>query len=234
MSRRDLEHVADLLAEHSLGVLRGAELRRVERHLRHCAACGSELAAWQEVADQLACVPAPVQPPPALIGRILDRLPAPAALHAGGRLRGVRLSPGWAALVLVALLASIGANIALWLRTESAEGLLTDPSAVHMVATQAALGAGGRLVPSMNSGRATLLVEGLPGLPPGSQYQLWLIRDGARTSGGVFSVDREGCAVLFVNPPAPLSTYSGFGITVEPAGGSPGPTGVRVLRSPPP
>ena len=28
------------------------------------------------------------------------------------------------------------------------------------------------------------------------QYQLWLVRDGKRTSGGVFSVDQDGCLHL--------------------------------------
>jgi anti-sigma-K factor RskA len=61
---------------------------------------------------------------------------------------------------------------------------------------------------------------------------LWLIQDGQRTSGGVFSVSDEGYGSLWISSPEPLATYSAFGITIEPAGGSPGPTGDKVLGSP--
>jgi anti-sigma-K factor RskA len=60
----------------------------------------------------------------------------------------------------------------------------------------------------------------------------WLIENGQRTSGGVFSVSQEGYGSLRVSSPQPLSNYSAFGITVEPVGGSPGPTGNKVLGSP--
>ena len=52
---------------------------------------------------------------------------------------------------------------------------------------------------------------------------------GQRTSGGVFSVYDEGYGVLKIDAPEPLISYQNVGITIEPAGGSPGPTGERVL-----
>jgi anti-sigma-K factor RskA len=58
---------------------------------------------------------------------------------------------------------------------------------------------------------------------------LWLINEGKRTSGGVFSVMDNGYGVLIVNSSKPLSTYQNFGITIEPFGGSSGPTGDKVL-----
>jgi len=53
--------------------------------------------------------------------------------------------------------------------------------------------------------------------------------NGKRTNGGVFSVDQDGYAVMEVYAPQPLSAYPQFGITVEPAGGSPAPTGEKVM-----
>jgi anti-sigma-K factor RskA len=85
------------------------------------------------------------------------------------------------------------------------------------------------LVVSQDGEHGTLVVDGLPALDEMSQYQLWLIRDEQRTNGGIFSVDEEGYGNLWVSSPEPLLSYSAFGITVEPAGGSPGPTGVKVL-----
>jgi anti-sigma-K factor RskA len=56
-----------------------------------------------------------------------------------------------------------------------------------------------------------------------------LIQDGERTSGGVFSVKQGGYAAKVIYAPLPLADYSSFGVTIEPAGGSPSPTGDKVL-----
>ena len=75
----------------------------------------------------------------------------------------------------------------------------------------------------------TLVVEHAPPLEPGKQYQLWLTKDGKRTDGGVFSVGKNGYGVLYVWAKEPLDSFSEFGVTIEPEGGSPGPTGEKVL-----
>ena len=76
---------------------------------------------------------------------------------------------------------------------------------------------------------ALLCVYDMPALPADKAYQLWLIRDGMRDSGGVFQVSKDGFGLLVIRPDRPLSEYSALGITVEPAGGSPAPTSPRVL-----
>jgi anti-sigma-K factor RskA len=45
----------------------------------------------------------------------------------------------------------------------------------------------------------------------------------------VFSVSKEGYGALTVAAEQPLNIYSALGITVEPRGGSPGPTGEKVM-----
>ncbi len=85
------------------------------------------------------------------------------------------------------------------------------------------------MVISRDGEHGSLVVDGLPLLDESQQYQLWLIRDGVRTSGGVFSVYDEGYGLLKIDAPDPLISYQAAGITIEPAGGSPGPTGERVL-----
>ena len=82
---------------------------------------------------------------------------------------------------------------------------------------------------SMDGDHGTLVVDGLPVLTEAEQYQLWLIRDGERTDGGVFSVDRRGYGSMWVHADEPLDSFDSFGVTLEPAGGSPGPTGPRML-----
>jgi anti-sigma-K factor RskA len=76
----------------------------------------------------------------------------------------------------------------------------------------------------------TLIADHLEPLSPDQQYQLWLIENGDRLDGGVFDVGDDGYGSLTVRAPEPLDSYA-FGVTIEPAGGSPGPTGPRVLAS---
>jgi anti-sigma-K factor RskA len=95
--------------------------------------------------------------------------------------------------------------------------------------TDAAPDATGLIALSKDGEYGTLMVDHLPPLGKDQQYQLWLIKDGKRTSGGVFSVNWDGYGSLWVNSPERLADYTAFGITVEPTGGSPGPTGAKVL-----
>ena len=76
---------------------------------------------------------------------------------------------------------------------------------------------------------AILEVSDLPQPPQGMVYQLWLIREGLRDSGGLFTVDEQGHGVCIVKATRPLAEYQAIGITVEPEGGSPGPTSPRVI-----
>ena len=78
--------------------------------------------------------------------------------------------------------------------------------------------------------QAILVAGDMPTLPADKVYQLWLVRDGQRTSGGTFTVDASGRGQALVHPPLPIKEYQSMGVTVEPTGGSPGPTGTRVLR----
>ncbi|MSP13316.1 MAG: hypothetical protein EXR62_10220 [Chloroflexi bacterium] len=76
---------------------------------------------------------------------------------------------------------------------------------------------------------AYLLVQSLPKLPQGRIYQIWLNDGKTRISGGLFNVDANGQAIVKITAPVPLGNYKVLGITVEPDGGSPGPTSPRVI-----
>jgi len=80
-----------------------------------------------------------------------------------------------------------------------------------------------------NGDYGSLVVDHLATLDNGQQYQVWLSRDGERISAGLFSVNYEGYASLELKAPLPLILYDTIGITIEPTGGSPSPTGVKVL-----
>jgi anti-sigma factor RsiW len=73
-------------------------------------------------------------------------------------------------------------------------------------------------------GIGTLRVEGLPPLPSGQIYQLWLVREGHSLSLGTFALDADGVGVLAFDAPEPIGNFSHIGVSTEPTGGSPEPT----------
>jgi len=220
-------HVENQLPALALGSLEPQERERVLRHLRSCPACRALQAGYEELVGELGLAAPQREPPRGLRRRIRRRVPrsaVPAPRRAG--------LWGLAAAALLALLAvSIGLNLALWRRVDRLEALSAAlPGRFAVLAgTEAAAEARGLLLFASGENEATLVVEDLPPLDSGRQYQLWLIREGRRTSGGGFSVTAQGYGCLLILAPLPLGSYQALGITVEPEGGSPGPTGRRVL-----
>jgi anti-sigma-K factor RskA len=70
------DHPTDLLALYALDVLDDAEQRPLESHLRHCAACRSELADLRATLDALPLAAAPAAPPARARTRLLERVAA--------------------------------------------------------------------------------------------------------------------------------------------------------------
>ena len=97
--------------------------------------------------------------------------------------------------------------------------------------TNAAPGAFGRVYLDPASGAGMMMVRKLPPLSEGRSYQLWLVRaDGQRASCGLLRrTDTAGNGYTLIQAPVPLADWQGIGLTEEPATGSPGPTGARML-----
>ena len=89
----------------------------------------------------------------------------------------------------------------------------------------------GQLIADPNSDSAVLVISGLAELEPGRTYQVWLIDSGGPKSAGLLSVDSRGQAVLIVTSESAIGSFQSLGISVEPAGGSPQPTGDIVVLS---
>jgi anti-sigma-K factor RskA len=233
------EHVFDLLPGYALDCLDPEEKEQVSVHLDTCARCRHELQTYAAVVGQLPMAVSEHQPPPGLKAKIMQEVKSaqPNAQELPGpgwwqRFTGAfRLStPAWGLAGLVVILVLAASNLFLWQRLNKLES--TGEHALITVAlngTDAAPQATGLLIISDDGAQGTMIVDGLPDLGQAQQYQLWLIQDGKRTSGGVFSVDSQGYGRLMIASPAPLNSYSAFGVTIEPAGGSPGPTGSKVL-----
>ncbi len=79
---------------------------------------------------------------------------------------------------------------------------------------------------------AALVMWNLPALPEKQTYQIWWIEpNGQRVSAGTFRPQADS---PYTTQPCfstqNISNFVGIGVTVEPAGGSPQPTGPRVFK----
>lgn len=81
-------------------------------------------------------------------------------------------------------------------------------------------------------GIAVVYVRAFPELPPDRAYQIWLNKDGQRTSPGLFTVENGGMGIFVFPIEQSLDVYDVIGITPEPAAGSPGPTAPPIVRGP--
>ena len=109
----------------------------------------------------------------------------------------------------------------------------TNPSDVITVSlkgTDVQPQARGQLIADPKEQSAVLVISGLPPLEPGKTYQVWLIGD-APVSAGLLTVDEKGQGVLIVTSKQPIGSFKSLGVSIEPEGGSPQPTGKIVLLS---
>lgn len=228
-----LEHPIDDLPAYALDCLAGPELKAVEQHLTACAECRSEVTRLRDTAAQLALIAAPVEPPARVKKAILSRVdPRSTPDRKPGIFDWLRIQrPVWGVAALVVIVLLVASNLLLWnqVRTLSQPTPVADFQVVSLAGVGQAESARGVMIVTDSGRFGTLVVDGLPELTSEQQYQLWLIVDGLRTSGGVFSVDSWGYGAIIVEAPLPLNAYTDFGVTVEPEGGSPGPTGDKVL-----
>lgn len=238
MTESDTTHVLELLPAYVLGSLDSEEASRVHEHLLSCWICRNESNAFQAVAGQLSFSAPAAAPSPDLKERLMQRVhdtrprePERARQQRPTRPFWERLLPVWGLASLCLILALAGSSFLLWQRVNHLEFLTTPAGmrAVPLTATDDSSNATGFVLISADGDNGALVVDGLPPLGESQQYQLWLIRDGQRTSGAVFSTDEHSYGGTRIRAPGSLLEYSSVDITVEPAGGSPQPTGTQVL-----
>lgn len=230
------EHVLDALPAYAVGSLDADEIQRVEEHLSSCWICRGESDSLQTAADQLAFAAPLTAPSPELKERLMQRVQATHPkqrflAQAPKRLWLERLLPAWGVASLCLLVVLAGSNLLLWQRLNQMEVGRTSEGmrAVPLTAPVTGSTATGFVLISADGEDGALVVDGLPTLEAGKEYQLWLIRDGKRTSGAVFSTDENSYGGTRIRAPLSLLEYSAVGITIEPEGGSPQPTGTQVL-----
>ncbi|MCB9419011.1 MAG: anti-sigma factor [Ardenticatenaceae bacterium] len=238
MQQTEHQTIIDLIPAYALNSLDAEDAEMVAQHLAACPDCQAELAAFAGVVDALPLAAADVEPSTALKEQLMRQIRVKTGEETAvspqttpptiwqqfiRALSDFIAGPRWQPAAVLAVLVLLIGSFFIWQRAS------VPPTQFVLTATEAAPEAQG-IIEVMGDGRqATLTVTGLPELDPANQYQLWLIQDGQRTSGGIFSVQADGSQTITIDAPQPLPDYAAFGITIEPAGGSPGPTGERVL-----
>jgi len=235
-----------LTGAYALDAIDTDERAGFEQHLDGCSTCSQEVIELQATTARLGAA-AQVRPPAALAERVMAevartrQLPPPlsergsfrsATSHRSGRSRPSGLLAAAAALLVVAL--SLG-GLAIRDRhqlvdqrrqTAALSALLAAPDA-RTVRTQGKGGGSATVVVSPSQDRAAFVAGGLPA-PAGSHvYQLWSLHGSQAVSLGLLHRQPDGSAEPVILDG--VRTDGAFGVTVEPAGGSPAPTTAPVM-----
>ncbi|MDQ3856395.1 MAG: anti-sigma factor [Chloroflexota bacterium] len=233
------EEVQENIPALVLGALDEPDAEAVRQHVSRCAACSSEAGAYSRTTDALNLAVEPVELPQGFHSRLLARATAPddvITFPTAPKRRPARLP--WA-LAAACLLLALGLGAWSWrlntqVRAERAYIAYMaqfiarpDVSATRMTASSATTQ--GRLYATAKGDRAMLVLADLPALPRGKVYQIWLNAPGVKDTAGTFEPLADGDACVYVHPRTSLSRYKSIGITIEPKGGSPGPTSPRII-----
>jgi anti-sigma-K factor RskA len=244
-----------LVGAYVMDAVSEADRTSFERHLDGCEACQAEVRGLREATARLAAA-AEVRPRPELreltltaASRIRQLPPAtaeagPAAARRPGRAAARRLrsrARAWLprlAVGLAAVLAVLAVTMGTAMngaehRLGQAQGaghamavVLGEPDAT-MRTTQVSDGGSATVVMSHRARALVFSAAGLPALPAGRGYQLWVMGRSGPRSAGLLDARGDGTAGPMVV--SGLAAGDKVGITVEPAGGSGRPTSPPIV-----
>ena len=222
----------------------GAERDRFAHHMSRCQSCASEVRGFREVATALAFA-ATAEPPSELRDRVLAaaartrQLPPEVKTHA--RPRRTRSWVPWlsgvvatASIVVAVLFGFAQAHTQQQLNQAQAENeaislLLSSPQ-VTLLSRSTTKGGVATVVLAAARHQLVVVTNGLPALPAGKVYQLWLIGKTKIVSAGLLPAATSGRTA----PVLASGVVKGdtLGLTVEPAPGRAQPTTTPILALP--
>jgi anti-sigma factor RsiW len=189
----------DDVAAYALGALGPGAEAEMTAHIEGCARCSAELRRLGPAVETLPESVEQIAPPPQVRERLL------AAVHeeAGGaeaekdrrrvgwrdrrlRIGGLAFGPATAlAAALIVVAALVGYSV-----RQGGDQTRTVAVSSTLPGSSASL--------ELSGDQATLHADGVPQLPPGSVYQLWVQRNGAVTPSSVFRPSADGSAAAAV------------------------------------
>lgn len=218
-----------LAAAYALDAVDPFERRRFEAHYRNCEECSAEVVGFRAVAAELAAATA-VSVPASLKDRVLAeaaatrQLAPPVVAVAAPPLRRRAALLAAAAAVVVAVAGSaLVARDAVEERNQAEElaSVVAAPDS-RIAPLEGEPDATLRVVWSPSAGGAVVLGAGLRDPGDDLVYELWALTDDGPVSAGVFEPDERGEVRDVLELPA--EPEEGWGVTIEPDGGSPQPT----------
>jgi anti-sigma factor RsiW len=227
-----------------------AERERFARHLSNCPACEGEVRGLREVATALAFA-ATTEAPAEMRGRVLAaaartrQLPPEVRSHrAHARPRRARRQVPWVPWLSGAVaMASIAVAVFFGLSQSHTQDELNQARAqnqalsvvlsapkVQVLSQVSAKGGTAIVVLAAERHELAVVTTGLPALPAGKVYQLWLISKAKTVSAGLLPQAKSG------QTPAVLATGAvkgdALGLTIEPAPGSAQPSTKPIVDLP--
>jgi anti-sigma-K factor RskA len=241
---------------YALGALRGEECAAIESHVASCAECAHKLAEARGRIALLALSADPVDPSPGVKESLMRQLNASAEGHETWQRaeepRRVRSNAWWTAVWAPAALALACVTIFLWVQNRNIDNQLAaqqaeltrlqaqveetksigefytakDTVRVPLNPSREARGATATVLYNARLGKI-LYNDTLNPPPTDKSYQLWLVpTDGDPISAGVMP---SGMNVHILSNVPPGTSAKAFAVTLEPTGGSPQPTGPKLL-----
>lgn len=228
----------DLVAAYALNALGDEERLVFDQHLAECTDCQKELAALQPAVVGLTDDVA-VEPPEAMRAAVLEAIEATAQLEPADVIdhppvpgkavdfaeRRKRRSWQWAigiaaaaVLAIVVGVSTLGGNLAV-------EDITSAPD-FAAISLQGEIGDAQFLYSDSLDG-GVFISTSLPAVSGAETYQLWLIDASGPNPAGTFRPAADGSVEFIVE--AAIAPGQTLGMTIEPAGGSPAPTGEILL-----
>ncbi|GGN28820.1 hypothetical protein GCM10011609_85350 [Lentzea pudingi] len=221
---------------HALGALPDPERAQFEAHLNTCQGCADEMAGLTETAARLGnavdhVVPTALRPQVLHALRCTRQVPPPPQFgKARPRGQGLRRAAVLisAACVVAAAVAGVHGTLTTSAITPVAASpqtqigdLLAAPDLRLVTAGESAATA----AMSLSRNEMLFLARNLHTLPRDRAYQLWLIDDHGAQSAGIARPAGDVTSLLVSGIEGAREAV----LTVEPAGGSPSPTGSKIL-----
>ncbi|MDQ0113778.1 anti-sigma factor [Paenibacillus harenae] len=230
-----------VILDYLSGACSEEEKEAFERHLISCDSCKQELAELQIVWEELPLDMERIEPPEDLKEQIM------AAAKAAPKRRKARTDRKlWKAAIAVAAAALIFVSGSLLdypfvknqdTRLETIEKALMAPASEIMqismlkaesTESEHAYGVA-CIVDNGKSKQFVVYVFGARETKNEEAYQVWLLRDGIRSSAGTFRVNEKGVGLLVMGIESEQLTYDNIGITLEPDETGDQPRGTKAF-----